>query len=290
MRPRRHQPLLIICFFVLAGLGGATLAWPLWLLTELPFDKVVSRSVLLMAAVLLWPLAHLLAFDRDQLGWQWQSAAHFARFWLLGIVLILPPAGIFLWTGFRVPDSHLLLDGGALLRTVFSGLAGGLLAAILEEAIFRGVLLSAFERVLPLTLAILCSSCAYALVHFLRTDAVVSAPDWTSGYAMLAAAFVPYAEPDAWWDAFIGLSTLGVLLCLVRVRTQSLVPCIALHASWIFFLRLYKEGTSRNPESSWAWLAGGYDNFSGLLVAAWLLVLMVAFAWLSRGARVRVWR
>jgi len=290
MRPRRHQPLLIMSYFVLAGLGGATLAWPVWLLTELPFDKVVSRSVLLMAAMLLWPLARLLALDRHQLGWRWQSVAWFARFWMLGIVLILPPAGIFLWTGFRVPDSHLLLDGGALLRTVFSGFVGGLLAAVLEETIFRGVLLSVFGRVLPLTLAIVCSSCVYALVHFLQTEAVVAHPDWTSGYAMLAVAFTPYAETDAWWDGFIGLSMLGILLSLVRVRTQSLFPCIALHASWIFFLRIYKESTSRNPESSWAWLAGGYDNFTGLLVAAWLLVLMTAFARLSREARVRVWR
>jgi hypothetical protein len=74
------------------------------------------------------------------------------------------------------------------------------------------------------------------------------------------------------------------MLCLVRIRTASLLPCIAMHAAWIFFLRVYKEMTGRDVYSPWGWLVGEHDNFTGVVVAIWLLILIIFYWRFSRAA------
>jgi len=277
MVSRWHDLIGLVAFLVLAALAGATIAWPLWWFTDLPWDKVLSRSVLLCAALLVWPLLRYLSLDANRVfgrGWSWRV---FIRYWLIGLILIAPPAMVFLLTGFRVFDHtwHEELDG--LAAALVGGLFAGVLAAMLEETVFRGVFFLALHRVANFVVAATVSSALYALCHFLRTDFDLATPGFFSGYEALGLALAPLASPALWWDSFVGLFLLGLLLCMVRVRTESLLPCIALHAAWIFFLRAYKELTGRDIQNPWAWLVGEHDNFTGIVVAGWLLVLIVIY-------------
>ena len=290
MDSRWHDPLGMTAFFVLAALAGATIAYPLWLATDLPWDKVLSRSVLLCAGLLLWPLLRFLGIDRRTVfGTRWRLM-DFAGYWLVGLVLILPPALLFLGVGFRVLDPHWHAKPDDLARAVLGGLVGGLLAALLEEAVFRGVLLATLVRSMRPALAVAASAVLYAGMHFLRTDFAVESPDFAAGFVAVASSLEPLLHPALWWDSFFGLFALGVLLALVRLRTASLLPCIALHAAWIFFLRIYKELAGRDVTSPWSWLVGGHDNFTGLVVAVWLLVLIVCYLRFSRAGRAPAWR
>lgn len=276
-----------VCWLVSACVAGAAVAWPIWLLLQMPWDKVLSRSVLLCAALLLWPLIRWLRLDRSAIfGASW-NRADFLRYWCLGLLLIVPPAMVFLATGFRVFDSTWQNELDDLGRAMVGGLVGGVLAALFEEAIFRGVLLVALSRVMHLAFAIGISSALYALCHFLAADFELTAPTPGSGFIALQAAFMPLLEPAQWWDSFLGLFALGVLLCLVRLRTAMLMPCVALHAAWIFFLRIYKEMTGRDVHSEFSWLVGEHDNFTGVVVAAWLVVLIVCYSLYRPGQSVR---
>lgn len=290
MLSRWHDPLGLIAFFVLAATAGAIIAWPLWLLTGFPWDRVLSRSVLLCAALLLWPLFRWLSLGSDAVfGNRWQSKV-FAGYWLLGFLLIVPPALVFLWSGYRVFDATWREELDDLARALLGGLLGGVVAAALEESIFRGVFLASLARAFSLRMAMTLSSALYALSHFLRTDFEVADPGFLSGFLALAQAFDPLLHPAVWWDSFLGLFALGILLCLVRLRTGSLLPCIALHAAWIFFLRVYKEMTGRDVHSEWSWLVGGHDNFTGVVVAFWLVLLIALYVRFSPVDRARVWQ
>ena len=275
MPPFFREMSRLLLFFVSAALLGATIAWPLWQVSGLPYDKVLSRSVLLATALLMIPFVRIVGLDRQQLGWSPVPLPELGRWWLGGIVLILPPAAMFVGLGFRVVKPVGAELQIALLSAAMGGLVGGLLAALLEELVFRGALLALVSRFTSVLNAMLLSSILYGLVHFLQHPGIVDSPSWWSGYPAIGKAFVPLANPAQWWDSLLGLSLLGVLLCLVRLRTGSLLPCIALHAAWIFFLRIYKEFAARNIDSPFAWLAGSHDNFTGLLVAAWLLTLIL---------------
>ncbi len=204
--------------------------------------------------------------------------------------MIVPPAVIFLWSGYRVFDStwHQELDD--LARALVGGFIGGALAAFLEETVFRGVFLAALSRSVGTVAAMVVTSGLYALCHFLRTDFDVADPRFGSGFEALLLSPGPLSHPAQWWDSFAGLFALGLLLSLVRLRSGSLLPCIALHASWIFFLRVYKEMTGRDITSEWSWLVGGHDNFTGVVVAGWLMVLIALYLWFSRANPGPAWR
>lgn len=118
---------------------------------------------------------------------------------------ILPPPGWFLELFARLFESDLGIWGG-LLRVV-------ILAPIVEELIFRGVIFSGFQRIYPSFLAILFSALLFALFHL-----------------------------NPW--QLIPTFLLGLVLGFVRHRTGSLLASIfthALHNGMVFFAVYYHE-------------------------------------------------
>jgi len=119
---------------------------------------------------------------------------------------VLPPPGWFM----ELFDKLFKSDHGlwfGVLRVV-------ILAPIVEELIFRGVIFSGFQRIYPAILAIVFSALLFALFHL---------NPWQLGPTFL----------------------LGLLLGYVRLRTGSLLAAIfthALHNGMIFLSVYYKEG------------------------------------------------
>ena len=116
----------------------------------------------------------------------------------------------------------------------------------------------------------------YALVHFLEAPQEI-APEaiaWYTGWPHALTALLPLLSPKVYWDSFVALFLVGLLLCWVR-REIGLWRCIALHAAWVFAIRVFKEGTVRdivNPYIGWV---GTYDHFVGHLVSVWLLFVFL---------------
>ncbi|MEI7829129.1 MAG: type II CAAX endopeptidase family protein [Prolixibacteraceae bacterium] len=118
---------------------------------------------------------------------------------------ILPPPGWFLELFARLFESDQGIWGG-ILRVV-------ILAPIVEELIFRGVIFSGFQRIYPSFLAIFFSALLFALFHL---------------------------NPWQLLPTFL----LGLLLGFVRLRTGSLLAAIfthALHNGMVFLAVYYHE-------------------------------------------------
>jgi membrane protease YdiL (CAAX protease family) len=118
---------------------------------------------------------------------------------------VLPPPGWFLELFDRLFESDHGIWGG-ILRVV-------ILAPVVEELIFRGVIFSGFQRIYPAFWAIFFSALLFALFHL---------NPWQLGPTFL----------------------LGLLLGYVRLRTGSLLAAIfthALHNLMIFLSVFYRE-------------------------------------------------
>jgi membrane protease YdiL (CAAX protease family) len=131
----------------------------------------------------------------------WKSALRWAGgayglFWVAAIVLALvfgDPKDQSLVTDLKEENSTITLIGWAVLICV--------LAPVVEEIFFRGFMFGVFVRRMPLVWAALLDGVVFGLGH---------AP----------------AAPIQ----LVALGVFGVGLCLLYWRTQSIIPCMALHA------------------------------------------------------------
>ena len=76
-------------------------------------------------------------------------------------------------------------------------------APIVEEVVYRGVLYSAFQKSFGIPIAVVFVTLVFALIHF---------PQYWGDYSTL-----------------IALTTLSLLITMIRVKTNNLLPCILFH-------------------------------------------------------------
>ncbi|EMA41985.1 CPBP family intramembrane glutamic endopeptidase [Halococcus hamelinensis] len=144
---------------------------------------------------------------------------------------------------------------------VIPAVAGSLWFAVIEEIIYRGVLLRVVEERLGTWVALVGSSLAFAAFHFVVTP---NATLWTAGSIFVA----------------------GLMLGGAYVYTRRLWFPIALHAAWNFTQgAVFGIAVSGNQvandvsllvgeTSGPTWLSGGAYGFEGSIIA----VLIVGFA------------
>ncbi len=135
-----------------------------------------------------------------------RPATLLAMFPLTLLLLVLNAAvlaglGLLLGGAIENPQEQAIAPGGVLSLTDYLWLlpAVAVAAPIVEELVFRGVLYPYLRQRMRPLFAVLLSAAIFSLVHFIRE--------------LLAPLFVT-----------------GVVLAIVRERTESILPCILLHA------------------------------------------------------------
>ena len=203
--------------------------------------------------------------------------------------MLLPLIGALLALGVRMPAPGSIVSWSEVLQVAGRGAVSGLLVGFIEEMFFRGAVYGAIARRHSIARAIVFSSLLYALLHFPKPLPV--SPEevgWASGVLSLGQGFLAFSDPMGIVDSFLALFTAGLLLALVRRYSGHLAYCIGLHAGWVTVIKLAKHFTDRNPDSSLAYLVGGYDGITGYLAAAWLGVLCLAYGGMAGRGRKRV--
>ncbi len=185
-----------------------------WL--QAPSGKVVLTIVTLpiVAAVMLWMIRHRwraqwslarppgLGFTAPPNGWFYLLAIIVAGGWAVGGALLtqLLAHGHAVQQDVTVMGSQVSFGMHLLLAVVVV-----CVAPVVEEALFRGVLLSGFMRVMPAAWAVVASAVIFGGVHY---------PDF--GFA---------------WYPLPTLMVFGALLGWIRLESRSLWPAIVLHAT-----------------------------------------------------------
>lgn len=283
MRPLRALAIYILVVFI----GGALLApWLYWLtqffahwfseIADIPFNRFVNRSLLILALALLWPLLRGLgatsARDIGIVPPYGQSKRFFGGL-LSGFVSLAVLAGIALGCHARVLISD--ITAHKIVGTIFSALATAAVVATLEEILFRGGIFGGLKRVLYWPFALAISSVIYALVHFLQRTEFHDAVAWNSGLIILPQMLRGFVNFQMLVPGILNLTLVGLLLGLAYQRTGTLYFSVGLHAGWIFWLKSYGAFTNAaSGRSAWFW---GTDKMIDGWLAFFVLALMLAF-------------
>lgn len=108
-------------------------------------------------------------------------------------------------------------------------------ASLVEEWLFRGLLLGLWMRTAKPMAATIGSSLLFSFLHFLKPPGGVTDPTHPlAGFELLGGTMLHFTEPRFFFTDFATLTVIGLILCWTRLRTQSLWFPIGLHAGWVF--------------------------------------------------------
>ncbi len=286
-----RRPLTLLGFITLVFLLGALLS-P-WIYRAVqnasgevaarfaaePFPRFVSRTLLGLALLGLWPLAKTLGATWPSLG----LARPRARDVLLGAALGFAGLGMFVVIAHLggARDFRPSIDTAKLARSVGLALGAALLVAPLEELLFRGMAFGLLRgrRWIP---AMLFSSALFAVVHLLQTPrgSLPQTVEWSSGFVMLVQMCSAQSDPAMALAQVVNLTLCGVILCVSFQRTGNLWFSVALHAGWIFWLKLANAITVVPRGTALAW--GTRKIIDGWAVLPVLIATLIAVEWITR--------
>ncbi|MDC0435350.1 CPBP family intramembrane metalloprotease [bacterium] len=279
--------LLFIGYFLIALISGAAISYPVyeflsnWM--ELDFERVANRCVLIAAILFFVALCKKINFSAGcDLGYSTDKRQFYTDIVKgigLGVLIMSTIAVGLLITNNRIIDTIWGLSALNIISILASGLISGLMIALLEETLFRGAMLSAIRRESTAFIAITVTSFFYALVHFIQPEIQLDSNslDWTSGFVLLKYALANLANVSQIADSLIALFLAGVLLSIVRLRTNRIAICIGIHAGWVLVIQVTKRITDSNSDSEFAFLTGSYDNVTGYLAAVFLIFIIVLY-------------
>lgn len=257
------------------------------------FGRYFDRSLLLSALVLL-PLLYLRIkrlrtgmgnhpFSLRPLGGRMAAVQFLAGFAVAAVGLAML-AWFVVANGVFVPREPAPGFGRILSKTLPPMLG----ASIVEECLFRGLLLGLWLGWAGNRSACAGSSLMFAVMHFLRppTDGGIALPPSEfSGFVLLGDVLKHFGSPLFFITDFLTLLVLGLILSWVRIRTRSLWMPVGIHAGLVGSFKLVNLLYGKNdahPISLW-WVgedlkAGALPLTTLLLIAAgvWLVLRKVA--------------
>ena len=248
-------------------------------LAAFDFESFFHRALMVAGALLLWPVLRSLSVRRlSDLGLapdqRWLSHL-LGGFFFAAIPLLCCGAAL---VAFHVYSVRVTFSG----RAIAALLGASTVVPIIEETLFRGLILGILLRGGRQYLAVLVTSAFFSILHFLKapehTSTVVT---WTSGFNSVAHSFAQFSDPTLVAAAFTTLFLIGWILADTRLRTQALWLPMGLHAGWIFgnglFNRLARRQVLARPWVGKNLLVGFVPL--GVCLVTWFLVLL----WLNAG-------
>lgn len=287
--------LKILVYLATALTAGALVAPPVfWLgqslaaagvsdwLAGFPFHRVLSRCLQVSLIVLLWPALLWVGLRRpSELGLQsnpvaWRDVAVGLFFAVFSVALL---AAVLFVSGFSVarPDPN----AGALGRII----ATAAVVSLIEEGVFRGVILGICLWGLRANGAILVSTMVFVLMHFIKPAKTALAPEQVRWFSGLTETLNFTAGLPSAWVLLFGAASLfaaGWILGRATVATASLWLAIGLHAGWILGVQttnLFLKPAVANAAGQLPWVGPnlvsgavptGLLPLSGLLLAGLL--------------------
>lgn len=206
------------------------------------FDRFFSRSLMFSALVLLpfllWHIRRLRASGMVQAP---LPAAKFGwRQVLMQVLAGCLIAGGFLWMlallleslGVYTPNPKAPELAKLLKRVLIPTVA----APLVEEPLFRGLLLGLWLRFTRPFAACVGTSLLFAFLHFLEPPDGAVIADRASrlaGFELLGKILFHFADPRFFVTDFATLFAVGMILAWARLRTGALWFSIGLHAGWV---------------------------------------------------------
>ncbi|HUS34503.1 MAG TPA: CPBP family intramembrane glutamic endopeptidase [Verrucomicrobiae bacterium] len=284
MRPPRALLLYLAFVFI-----GAAFVSP-WIFEAIraagfenvPFRRVVSRCLIVLALTGMWPLLRALgARSRAEIGlaktdhWTTDIPAGV----LIGWGMVALAAGICLAVGAAELDSKV-----SVVTRIPGALLTALVVALLEEVLFRGAILTALSKVWGASTALWASSALYAIVHFFSRAPDPTEVQWDSGFFILGGMLQGFLDFEQVIPGFFSLTLLGVILGLAYQKTGALFMSMGIHGGIVFGAKLFSAAANSAPGAN-VWLWGTEKLIDGWFSFFLMLAVTLAFTrWRSTRA------
>ncbi|BCG65503.1 MAG: hypothetical protein methR_P3347 [Methyloprofundus sp.] len=246
--------------------------------------RLISRTTQVVLILSIYPVMRWLNNSAADLGFvtfkpfikQLVSGA------ALGIVTLLPVLLLSYALDITVFDETVNWHLGKVLTSLLVTFLLAVLISLLEEPMFRGILITAYLKRIGVAATIFVSSFYYAILHFIKTKTVIpiESVSITDSFALMAEAFQNLLNAEH-LGAFWALLMVGIFLAIMRTRLQlSLAWCIGCHTAWVWQIKMAHKITEVNYSSDLLYLISPYDGVIGPMVAMWLsLVICVYFGY-----------
>ncbi|MGH8047838.1 MAG: lysostaphin resistance A-like protein [Chthoniobacterales bacterium] len=290
MNPLAKLLLYVAAVVLLATLLSPPAYWALHPFFDgVPFRRVFSRTALIVALALLWPVLRWmnvrsfreLGLQRDARAWRHL----FTGLALATLTMLVLAAFYFGADIYRIRKE---IEWPRLPMIV----ATAALVPLVEEFLFRGVLLGLAVRSFGRVIGVISISFIFAAVHFIDSRYDVTDVQWGSGLEVLEHAFSNSGGPALALSGAAALFILGVIFATATLRTRALWLAIGLHAGCILgalVLNLVAKFRVK-PDDAWMpWVGPNVVHGmvpTGLVPLAALLVMGALVWWyLSRESR-----
>jgi uncharacterized protein len=260
----------IVGYFIVQGIGDFV-----------PFRKIISKSTQLFLVLSIFPAMAYLKINKEELGFAAKKVflKQLLQGFGLGFMTLMPVFIVLTMLKINVIDETQLWTVGLLARNMAISLLLALIISLIEEPLFRGILLVGLSKKVPVMAAILISSTYYAALHFLssKTDIPVQDLNVFSGFKLLGEAVGNLLNPNI-LSAFFALLMVGVFLAVLRTQVKaSLGLCIGCHTCWVWQIKMSKKLFNTDFSSDYLYLVSSYDGVIGPLVTVWLMLAIVGY-------------
>ena len=288
------QPLLAITALLLASLvSGALLSYPLYLLINLgmdyPIDKAIKHASILSGFMLSsYALKHRNLFNKQAMGLSdCRQKVHIVlQGLLMGVFIMAIVEVILIAFDIHISAHNYDENMNKLFYILMSSLFVGLIVAVIEEVLFRGLIISYLQTITTPVYCIVYSALLYAALHFLSFPEASdsSTTGWLSGLYNLPVIFQPISDL-ANVHSFTTLFALGLLLAIYRLHDAHVYYCIGVHAGLVALLKVSRKLTDFNKDNSFEFLVSPVDKQLGLLASLIVLCFIIpAFIKLTKKA------
>ncbi|MDD1626296.1 MAG: CPBP family intramembrane metalloprotease, partial [Methylococcaceae bacterium] len=200
----------IVGYFIVLGIGDF-----------ISFRQIINRLAQLFLVLSIFPAMVYLKINKKELGLAPRSVflKQLLQGFGLGFITLMPVFIVLYMLRINVLDEKQLWTAGLLARYMVINLLIALLISMIEESLFRGIMLTSLSKKLPVMAAIIISSTYYAALHFFssKTDIPVQDIRLFSGFKLLGEAFGNLLNPEI-LSAFFALLMVGIFLGVLRTQ------------------------------------------------------------------------
>lgn len=228
-------------------------------------DRFFSRA-LLISGLALVPLLvrRIKAIPRDpssisipspRLPWS-QRLAQLGTGILIGTATLGTLALILHLAGAAEPKDEVFSTSRFFSKAFIPAIGAG----VIEELVFRGLILGLWLRASPALTAWIGSSLFFAFVHFLKAPPGMEISDpraWHAGLEILGNTLGHFVNAEFFITEFTTLAIFGLILAWSRTRTSALWFPIGLHAGLVLALKTFTLTRATNSHSPlYPWFIG----------------------------------
>ena len=242
---------------------------------------LITRLTQILLLLSIFPAMAYLKFNKEDLGFTSRPVflKQLPQGFGLGLLTLMPIFIVLYMLGINVVDQSQQWTLGFLAEKTLIALLLASLIAVIEETIFRGILLAGLKKHLPVAAAILICSTYFAALHFLDSRTEISQQDFnlSSSFILLGEAFANVFDPR-YLSAFFSLLVVGVFLAVLRTEVkESLGLCIGCHAGWVWQIKMSSSLFDTDYKSEYLYLVSSYNNVVGPLVTGWLSFAIIGY-------------